>query len=129
MVIGCDQVLECEGLLYDKARDMKAARTKLQALRGKPHTLLSAAVIYEDGKPIWRTVGRAQLFMRDFSDEFLDRYLTRNGDKILQSVGCYLLEEEGVQLFTRIQGDYFTVLGFPLLEVVEFLRTKGLVAK
>jgi septum formation protein len=129
LVIGCDQVLECEGVLYDKASDLDAARAKLVALRGKPHNLLSAAVIYEGGKPVWRTVGRAQLFMRDFSDEFLDAYLTRNGEKILQSVGCYLLEEEGVQLFTRIQGDYFTVLGFPLLEVVEFLRTKGLVSK
>jgi septum formation protein len=126
-VIGCDQVLECDGVLYDKAQNMDQARVKLRALRGKPHTLLSAAVIYEDLKPVWRTVGRAQLFMRDFSDDFLDGYLDRNQDKILHSVGCYLLEEEGVQLFSRIQGDYFTVLGFPLLEVLGYLRTKGLI--
>ena len=125
LIIGADQILVCDGQVYDKATDRDAARTKLQALRGRPHQLLSAAVIYENGKPVWRTVGRAQLFMRNFSDEFLENYLDQAGDAILSSVGCYFLEGAGVQLFTRVQGDYFTVLGFPLLEVLEYLRTKG----
>ncbi|GHA48254.1 Maf-like protein [Amylibacter ulvae] len=127
LVIGCDQVLVCENQIYDKATTLAEAREKLLSLRGKPHQLLSAAVIFEDGKPVWRTVGRAQLFMREFSDEFLDGYLARGGEDLLQSVGCYFLESEGVQLFSRIQGDYFTVLGFPLLEVVAFLRTRGVI--
>ncbi|PIB26567.1 Maf/YceF/YhdE family protein [Amylibacter kogurei] len=127
LVIGSDQILVCEKQIYDKANTMDGARDKLLALRGKPHQLLSAAVIFENGKPVWRTIGRAQLFMRDFSDEFLDGYLERGGTDLLQSVGCYFLESEGVQLFSRIQGDYFTVLGFPLLEVVDFLRTRGVI--
>ena len=125
LVIGSDQVLVCDKKVYSKARTMDEARAKLQELRGKPHQLLSAAVIFEDGKPVWRTLGRAQLFMRDFSDEFLDDYLEQSGDEILSSVGCYFLEGRGVNLFSRVQGDYFTVLGFPLLDVLEFLRSRG----
>jgi septum formation protein len=125
LVIGSDQVLVCDKKIYSKARTMDEARAKLRELRGKPHQLLSAAVIFEDGKPVWRTVGRAQLFMRDFSDAFLDDYLEQSGDDILSSVGCYFLEDRGVGLFSRVQGDYFTVLGFPLLDVLEFLRTRG----
>ncbi len=125
LVIGCDQVLVCEGRLFDKARSNDAAIETLKALRGKPHQLLSAAVIFEDGRPVWRTIGRAQLFMRDFSDTFVQDYVAANSPGILASVGCYKLEEQGVQLFTRVQGDYFTVLGFPLLEVLEFLRNRS----
>ena len=128
LVIGSDQVLVCDKKIYSKARTMDEARMKLQALRGKPHQLLSAAVIFEDGKPVWRTIGRAQLFMRDFSDDYLDDYLAKSGEDILSSVGCYFLEESGVNLFSRVQGDYFTVLGFPLLDVLEFLRGKGAIA-
>lgn len=125
LVIGSDQVLVCDKKIYSKARTIEDARTKLIELRGKPHQLLSAAVVFEDGKPVWRTVGRAQLFMRDFSDAFLDDYLERAGTEILSSVGCYFLEKDGVNLFSRVQGDYFTVLGFPLLDVLEFLRGRG----
>ena len=125
LVIGSDQVLVCDKKVYSKARTMDEARAKLQELRGKPHQLLSAAVIFEDGKPVWRTLGRAQLFMRDFSDAFLDDYLEQSGNEILSSVGCYFLEGRGVNLFSRVQGDYFTVLGFPLLDVLEFLRSRG----
>jgi septum formation protein len=125
LVIGSDQVLVCDKKVYSKAHTMDDARVKLQELRGKPHQLLSAAVVFEDGKPVWRTIGRAQLFMRDFSDEYLDDYLAQSGEDILSSVGCYFLEERGVNLFSRVQGDYFTVLGFPLLDVLEYLRGKG----
>lgn len=125
LVIGCDQILVCDKLIYEKATSVKAARENLLALRGKAHQLMSAVVIFEDGKPVWRHIGRAQLIMRDFSDAFLDDYLEKHGENILSSVGCYKLEEAGAQLFTRIQGDYFTILGIPLLEVLGFLRTRG----
>lgn len=125
LVIGCDQVLVCDGAIYDKARDLAEAEATLRSLRGKAHQLLSAVVIYDEGKPVWRTVGRAQLIMRNFSDEFLSTYLERNRKDILTTVGCYMLEAEGVQLFARVQGDYFTVLGFPLLDVLEFLRNRS----
>jgi septum formation protein len=125
LVIGCDQVLVCDGQVFDKAADLAQAAEALRALRGKPHQLLSAVVIYDAGRPVWRTIGRAQLIMRNFSDAFLDGYLARNGDSLLDSVGCYKLEAEGVQLFARVQGDYFTVLGFPLLDVLDFLRNRS----
>ena len=125
LVIGCDQILVCDKTIYEKATSVDAARENLLALRGKAHQLMSAVVIFEDGKPVWRHTGRAQLIMRDFSDDFLNDYLDRYGEDILSSVGCYKLEETGSQLFTRIQGDYFTILGIPLLEVLGFLRTRG----
>ncbi|MGH1464048.1 MAG: Maf family protein [Cognatishimia sp.] len=125
LVIGCDQVLECEGVVFVKPKDKEDLRQQLQHLRHKRHTLLSAAVIYEDGKPVWRHVGIVRLLMRDFSDEFLEDYLERNWDKIRHCVGGYMLEQEGVRLFTRVDGDYFTVLGMPLLEILAYLTLRG----
>lgn len=125
LVIGCDQILVCDKQIYEKVATIEGAREKLLSLRGKAHQLMSAVVIFENGKPVWRHIGRAQLIMRDFSDVFLEGYLEQNKDSILSSVGCYKLEEAGAQLFTRIQGDYFTILGIPLLEVLGFLRTRG----
>ena len=125
LVLGADQVLVCRSLIYDKARDMAEARSQLQDLRGQTHQLLSAAVIMRDGEPIWRHVGKARLTMRPFSDAVLDDYLDRFGDLALGSVGCYHLEGLGAQLFSRVEGDYFTVLGLPLLEVLGFLRARG----
>ncbi|MDA8853610.1 Maf family nucleotide pyrophosphatase [Amylibacter sp.] len=127
IVIGSDQILVFEGEIISKAKSMIDAKKTLKRLKGKTHQLLSSAVIYEDNKPVWRTISRAQLFMREFSDEFLEEYIENSGNIILSSVGCYLLEEKGVNLFNRIQGDYFTVLGFPLLEVLDFLRKRGLI--
>lgn len=125
IVIAADQVLACNGQIYSKPNDMKEAREHLNALKGQGHQLLSAVVIYEDAKPVWRHVGRAQLAMWDFSEAFLDDYLAKAGTEILNCVGCYQLESHGVTLFNRVQGDYFTILGLPLLEVLGFLRTKG----
>ncbi|MEM7243247.1 MAG: Maf family protein [Pseudomonadota bacterium] len=126
-VIGADQILVCADKIYDKAPDMIAAKEKLMALQGKSHTLLSAAVIYEDGKPVWRKIGRAQLIMRPISEVEIDHYLAQEGAAILSSVGCYFLEGRGVTLFSRIQGDYFTVLGFPLLDVLGYLRDRSVI--
>lgn len=125
IVIAADQVLACNGQIYAKPKDMAEARDHLNALKGQGHQLLSAVVVYEDAKPIWRHVGRAQLAMREFSDAFLNDYLQKAGEDILHCVGCYQLESHGVNLFSRVQGDYFTILGLPLLEVLAFLRTRG----
>ena len=127
IIIGCDQILVCNNEIISKARTLNEAKETLKLLRGKSHQLLSSAVIYDNNKPVWRTTSRAQLFMRDFTDEYLEYYIQTSGTDILSSVGCYLLENNGVNLFNRIQGDYFTVLGFPLLEVLDFLRKRELI--
>ena len=124
LIIGCDQILVCDNEIISKARTLNDAKETLKLLRGKSHQLLSSVVIYDNNKPVWRTTSRAQLFMRDFTDEYLEYYIKTSGTDILSSVGCYLLENNGVNLFNRIQGDYFTVLGFPLLEVLDFLRKR-----
>ena len=124
-VIGADQTLEFEGALYDKAETVEGARARLQALRGKPHKLHSAVVVARDGQPIWREVVTATLTMRAFSDAFLDDYLAAEGVAALGSVGCYRLETRGVQLFSKIDGDYFTILGLPLMGLLDLLRRHG----
>ena len=125
LVIGCDQVLECDGQILSKPKDPGAARAQLGQLNATSHKLLSAAVIYLDGQAQWRHVGSARLTMRRSSDAYLDDYLARNWDSIKASVGCYKLEEEGVRLFSRIEGDYFTVLGLPLTELLGYLTVRG----
>ena len=125
LVLGCDQVLEHRGAILSKPVSPEDALGQLKALRGDRHTLLSAAVICENGKPIWRNVGVVRLRMHDASDSYLDDYVARNWDSIRHSVGAYKLEEEGVRLFSRVDGDYFTVLGLPLLEVLSYLALRG----
>lgn len=125
LVLGADQVLVFQKTLFDKAPNLTTLREQLTQLRGQTHELLSAAVIYENAKPVWRHIGRAQLAMRPFSDSFLDTYLESGGDDLLTTVGGYKLEADGPTLFSRVQGDYFSVLGMPLLEVLQFLRSRG----
>ena len=122
LVIGADQTLEFEGGLYDKVETVAAARERLRLLRGKPHQLHSAIVVAFGGAPIWRETVSATLLMRDFSDAFLDSYLALEGEAALGSVGCYRLEGPGAQLFSRIEGDYFAILGLPLLRLLSLLR-------
>ncbi|WP_299139813.1 Maf family nucleotide pyrophosphatase [uncultured Tateyamaria sp.] len=127
MVIGCDQVLAFDGRILSKPIDVQDARAQLASMRGERHMLLSAAVIYHEGKPIWRHVGQVRLRMRNVSDEYLDAYIARNWDDIRHSVGAYQLEAEGVRLFHSIEGDYFHVLGMPLLELLAFLTLRGVI--
>ena len=126
LVIGADQTLSCGDELFDKASDREDARRKLLALRGNTHALFSAIAIARDEKIIWRYSDAAYLTMREFSPEFLGKYLALLGDEVLESVGGYKLEARGVQLFEKISGDYFTILGLPLLPLLGFLRTIGI---
>lgn len=129
LVIGCDQVLEHNGTLLSKPETPEEALAQLKLMRGDRHTLLSAAVIFEDGKPLWRHIGVVRLRMRDASDTYLEDYVMRNWDSIRHAVGAYKLEEEGVRLFSRIEGDYFNVLGMPLLEILNYLTLRGDIAQ
>lgn len=124
-VIGSDQTLDLDGTLHDKASDIDAARERLKLLRGRTHKLHSAVVVAKEGAPIWREVVTASLTMRDFSDAFLEDYLATEGPYALGSVGCYRLEGPGAQLFSRIEGDYFAILGLPLMGLMDLLRRHG----
>lgn len=126
-VLGCDQILSFKGASLQKPETEQAAREQLLQLRGQTHQLLSAAVLYNGGEPVWRHVGVARLTMRPFSDSFLDSYIARNWPGISESVGAYKLEEEGVRLFAQVQGDYFTILGLPLLELLNYLSLRGVI--
>ena len=125
-IIGADQMLAVEGATLDKPKDAADARAHLLRLRGRAHELITAAVVAREGAAIWRHVDTPKLHMRAFSDAFLDDYLSRAGDGALRSVGAYQLEGLGAQLFERIEGDYFSVLGLPLLPLLAFLREHGI---
>ncbi len=125
LVIGADQILAAGSEWFDKPGDLAAAREQLSALRGGTHMLATAVCIVLDGLPLWRATGTPELQMREFSDAFLDAYIAAEGEALLGSVGAYRLEGRGVQLFSRISGDHFTVLGLPLVELLGFLRERG----
>ena len=129
VILGADQILVFKGKIFDKPTSLPEAKAQLQTLRGHTHQLLSAAVIYADGVPVWRFVGRVELTMRSFSNSFLNAYIADLGDDLFTTVGGYKLEKSGSQLFLSVKGDYFSVLGLPLLEVLEFLRGKGICQK
>jgi septum formation protein len=126
MVIGADQVLSLGSRVFQKPGNRVAAREHLMALRGQTHVLSSAVCVSRDGNVLWREVREARLTMRDFSERFIDDYLQQAGEEILGSVGAYQVEKLGIQLFSRIDGDHFTILGLPLIPLLEFLRTHGI---
>ena len=128
LVIGADQTLDLDGTLHDKVDTVDEARERLKALRGKTHKLHCGMVVDRDGQPIWREVVTTSLRMRPFTDAYLDDYLQRNSPGILSSVGCYQLEGEGVQLFDKIDGDYFAILGLALIPLLDLLRRHGAVS-
>ena len=129
LVLGSDQMLECDGAWFDKPATRDDARTQLQFLRGRSHSLITSAVLVRDDARLWHTTDRAELRMRAFSDDFLERYLDQAGNDVLHSVGAYRLEGLGAQLFERVTGDYFTILGLPLLPVLGILREHGMVTR
>jgi septum formation protein len=126
-VIGADQMLALEGEVFDKPKSAAEGRDHLLRLRGRTHELVTAVVLARDGAVIWRQVDTPRLTMRAFSDEFLEDYIARAGDGVLTSVGAYQLEGLGAQLFERVEGDYFSVLGLPLLPFLAFLREQRVV--
>lgn len=126
LVLGADQVLDFEGEVFDKPGDLSTARAHLKRLSGRRHRLISAAVISEGGKPVFRATQSVTLHMRPLGAEFLDMYLQQAGPEILSCVGGYQLEGLGAQLFHRIDGDYFVVLGLPLLDILGYLRERGI---
>ncbi|WP_291728275.1 nucleoside triphosphate pyrophosphatase [Leisingera sp. F5] len=127
LVLGCDQVLDFDGNLLSKPVSADEAVSQLKEMRGKRHMLLSAAVIYRDGEPIWRHVGQVRLVMRNCTDAYLQDYVARNWHSIRHAVGAYKLEEEGVRLFASIDGSYFNVLGLPLMELISYLGLQGVI--
>jgi septum formation protein len=128
VVIGADQVLELDGRAWGKPAHIDAARAQLQHLRDRAHVLHSAVVLYHEARPVWRQVGEARLTMRPFSDAFLEAYLDRTWPAISGCLGGYMLEGEGVRLFAKIEGDYFDVLGLPLVPLLSYLAQRGFIA-
>lgn len=125
LVIGADQTLDFEGRLHDKPLSLAEAADRLRAMRGRAHRLHAAVAAARDGVVIWEALSSAELIMRTFSDAFLEAYLAGEGEEALSSVGAYRLEGPGVQLFSEIRGDYFTILGLPLTGLLELLRREG----
>ncbi len=128
LVIGADQMLACEGRWLDKPGNLDEARASLALLRGQAHELHSAICLVRDNHLVWQHVATARLIMRPFSDHFLDWYLAEMGDQAFESVGVYRLEGIGLQLFSEVKGDYFTILGLPLLPLLSALRQHGALA-
>ncbi|MEX2618503.1 MAG: nucleoside triphosphate pyrophosphatase [Alphaproteobacteria bacterium] len=129
LVIGADQMLQCGGMWFDKPVDRNHALGHLRALRGRMHELFAAVCVVRDGECLWRHLESARMTMRPFSDAFLEAYVDAVGEDVCRSVGAYQLEGLGAQLFARIEGDFFTILGLPLLAVLEFLSNHGVVKK
>jgi septum formation protein len=128
LVIGADQIMVMDNKLFDKPKDMNEARERLKLMRGKTHYLMGAVVICENGNPVWRHMAKTKLTMRDFSDEFLEDYLVKEGELVTKSVGAYRFESLGSQLFSHVDGDFFSILGLSLLPVMDYLRVRGAIA-
>lgn len=127
LVIGGDQMLNLDGDAFDKPKDMIAAADHLRKLSGKTHTLETAIVICENGQPIWRHLARPKLTVRPLNEDFIQFYLQQCGEPLLSTVGAYMLEGMGSQLFTKIEGDYFSILGLPLLPLLDYLRVRNVI--
>lgn len=125
LVIGADQIMVMDETLFDKPKDMDEVRERLLSMRGKKHELIGAVVICENGAPVWRHMCRTKLWVREFSEEFLDWYIKTEGEALTKSVGAYRFEGPGAQLFEKVEGGFFAILGLDLLPVLDYLRTRG----
>jgi len=133
LVIGADQIMVMadeagKDTLFDKPKSMEEARSRLLSMRGKKHELIGAVVICENGVPVWRHMCKTKLWVREFSEEFLDWYIETEGEALMKSVGAYRFEGPGSQLFEKVEGGFFAILGLDLLPVLDYLRTRGVIA-
>lgn len=128
LVIGSDQILAFDGVVLGKAEDPDILRDQLSRFSGKSHDLYSAAVIYEEYRPVWRAISHARLTMRPLSPQFISDYVARNWDEVRWSVGGYHIEAEGIRLFSSIQGSYHAILGLPLIELLSYLSTREVIS-
>jgi septum formation protein len=126
LIIGADQILVAGDEWFDKPANLDEARAQLRALRDRAHKLATAACVLRDGEALWQATSEPELKMRPFTDAVLDEYLAAEGESLLGLVGAYRIEGRGVQLFSRIRGDHFSILGLPLLELLDFLRQRGI---
>jgi septum formation protein len=129
LVLGADQILTCEDAWFDKPRDLAEARAQLATLAGRRHELWTAAIVLRGDARIWHEIAQARLWVRPCSDGFLDAYLDAVGDRVLGSVGAYQIEGLGAQLFTKVEGDRFAILGLPLIGLLECLRVQGVLLR
>jgi len=127
-VLGCDQVLDLDGQMFSKPGSPDTATAQLHRLQGKTHHLYAAAVLYQGGQPIWRHIGHARMTMRPLSAQRITDYVAQNWDQIRHCVGCYQIEQAGVQLFSAIEGDTFTIQGLPLIALLNYFALRGLIA-
>ena len=127
-VIGADQIMVMDNQLFDKPKDMDEARERLLSMRGKRHELIGAVVICENGRPVWRHLSKTKLWVREFSNDFLDWYIEQEGEALMKSVGAYRFEGPGAQLFEKVEGGFFAILGLDLLPVLDYLRVRGVIA-
>lgn len=128
IILGADQIMEMDGQLFDKPKSMAEARDRLCQMRNQVHYLVGGVCIIENGQADWHYHCKTKLKMRDFSDDFLDNYMEQEGEALLHSVGAYMFEKSGAQLFEWVEGDFFAILGLPLLPVLQHLRHRGVVA-
>lgn len=129
LVIGGDQMLNLEETAFDKPKDIADAKNHIVQMSGKTHVLETALVVYENGQSVWRHLARPKLTMRQLSPEFIDSYIAETGEDVLSTVGAYKMESLGAQLFAKIEGDYFSILGLPLFPLLDYLRERGVLQK
>ena len=127
-VIGADQIMVMNNQLFDKPKDLGEARERLLSMRGRRHELIGAVVVCENGRPVWRHLSKTKLWVREFSNDFLDWYIEQEGEALMKSVGAYRFEGPGAQLFEKVEGGFFAILGLDLLPVLDYLRVRGVIA-
>ena len=125
LVIGADQIMVFDGAIYDKPKTIEEARERLMAIRNQTHYLMGSVVVSEGGVSVWRHSSKVELKVRSFTDKFIDNYINQEGEALLQTVGAYRFEKRGSQLFSSVKGDFFSVLGLPLLPLLDYLRTRN----